>query len=361
MQEQLAPDIHSSPPPAAGTPLVPSILQVVSNVPGGVLDAVHVLAGELAALGTENDVLEIDPERRDLLARDVEGHILGLRRRLEDAVVLFHYSGYGLARRGLCFWFVTQVEALRSRHEALRIAIIFHELYAGGPPWRSAFWVSPLQRGLAARLLGQADLAIATTEKHERWLRVRSSRNQDFQRWPIFSNIGEPRADVAFERRRPTLVLFGTEPTRARAVAAPARLRDLVSRLGVGEVVEVGSGGRCWPEGMPSAYRFLGRVEDQIASAQLLEARFALIDYPSDYLAKSGVYAAYAAHGCVVINVNRTRNPADDLVCGTHYLAPAFASGTDFEKIGKAARAWYQQHTRQVQARALLDWARAPG
>src|ERR1041385_7558181 len=67
-------------------------------------------------------------------------------------IVLLHYVGYGYARRGAPSWLIDGLERWHRSNGAARILTMFHELYAKGPVWTSSFWLSPLQKHLAARL-----------------------------------------------------------------------------------------------------------------------------------------------------------------------------------------------------------------
>src|SRR5438093_5969188 len=68
------------------------------------------------------------------------------------STVLLHYVGYGYQKRGCPFWLVQALESWKKRDTNRRLVVMFHELYAFGPPWRSSFWTSPLQRGLTKSL-----------------------------------------------------------------------------------------------------------------------------------------------------------------------------------------------------------------
>ena len=47
---------------------------------------------------------------------------------------------------------------------------MFHEFHAMGPPWRSSFWLSPLQRRLATSLTRLSDGLVTSLELHRRIL-----------------------------------------------------------------------------------------------------------------------------------------------------------------------------------------------
>jgi hypothetical protein len=87
--------------------------------------------------------------------------------------------------------------------------------------------------------------------------------------------------------------------------------------------------------------------------------RYALIDYPAPQLGKSGVFAAYAAHGCVVLNTAADGPDADGLQQGRHYLrlgarGPQALEPGAAQAIASTARTWYAGHTLERQAAELL-------
>ena len=70
----------------------------------------------------------------------------------ETQRVLLHYANYGYAPRGCPFWLIEGLGRWKKRNPRSQLAVMFHELYASASPWRSAFWLSPIQRRLASRL-----------------------------------------------------------------------------------------------------------------------------------------------------------------------------------------------------------------
>lgn len=269
-----------------------------------------------------------------------------------DAVeLLLHYSGYGYDPRGLCGWLDTELaEARRQLGRRLRLVVMFHELFATGPPWRTAFWLAPWQADLAARLTRRADAVATNTAHHAAWIERAGARPVTVL--PVFSNVGEPDATPRIASRTRRLVLFGAPSTRRRAwrgLARSAPARSHLDALGVRAVAEVGPGASVLLEAPPDGWRWqhLGVRSDAELSALLADSAFGLIEYPDVHLAKSSVFAAYAAHGCVVLNVGRCRRAADGLQPGRHYVAlaegePAPIDG--HEAIAAEARAWYAPH-----------------
>src|SRR2546430_1297183 len=68
--------------------------------------------------------------------------------RERPARVILHYVNYGYQKRGLPFSSLPVWRALRQSCRG-RFLVIFHELFASGPPWKSEFWVHPLQKKIA--------------------------------------------------------------------------------------------------------------------------------------------------------------------------------------------------------------------
>ncbi len=62
--------------------------------------------------------------------------------------VIVHFSGYGYARRGLCWWLLRGLRQWKQSHPEGRIVTIFHEVYAIGPIWRTSFLDRPIRNGV---------------------------------------------------------------------------------------------------------------------------------------------------------------------------------------------------------------------
>jgi hypothetical protein len=342
------------------TPAFPHIVQIVANVEGGVLDYVRRFDREFKRRGALTETLLIPTSRGPgyRLADEIGIRLQG--RGLMPAVIL-HFSGYGLAKRGLCFWLLDEMAAVRGLLGGrLRVCVIFHELFAFGPPWKSAFWLSPVQRLIAARLVRLATISWTTTAKHAHWLRVHARAALPVLARPVFSTIGEPLAVKPLRERTRRMVVFGSHPTRQRAYRLIERLQPTLASIDPTEVVEVGSGASCGLDwgGLPA--RFLGKLSDENLSELLLDSTFALIDYPADYLAKSSVFAAYAVHGCVTVNTSAQHANQDGLAQGQHYLSEPVAHlerDAFLASVAAQAQQWYGPHRFALQVEELLGFA----
>lgn len=332
------------------------ILQVVPPGGGGVRDYMHCLGGQWATRGAASQAVALDAAGvaleplADRLAR-----ASGDRR--DPVALVLHFSGYGYAPRGLCGWLVDEVARARAGlGHRLRVAVVFHELFAFGPPWRSAFWVSLPQQRIAARLAALADVGWTNSERHARWLAPRLRAGVPLHTMPVFSNIGEPADVPTVLQRAAQAVVFGTESSRRRVFAALRGREDALRQLGIGTLVEAGSGASVALPLQGLTLQHNGPMAAEALADLLARSRFALLDHRFDHLAKSGVFAAYAAHGCVAVSTAPPGAPADGLAEGRHYLGlgRSGAQPADLERVAAAARAWYGGHTLDGQAARLL-------
>jgi hypothetical protein len=89
-------------------------------------------------------------------------------------------------------------------------------------------------------------------------------------------------------------------------------------------------------------------------SELLQEARFGFIAYPLDYLCKSGVFAAYAAHGVVPIVFSDKNAAFDGLRTGEHFLdglrLRTNVGADHLANIQHQLFKWYQTHSVRTQA-----------
>ena len=171
---------------------------MVPDATGGIRDYAENIKRAWSQLGidcrvqplSESDVLAT-PLWSQLQNPQVDG--------VDPIVLIVHYSGYGYESRGLCGWLLRELRLARVHIGLrLRVVVMFHELYASGPPWRSAFWLQGRQATIAADLAALGDVAITNTEFHARWLEQQLGQRRRVDVWPVFSNVGEPDAPAPF-------------------------------------------------------------------------------------------------------------------------------------------------------------------
>ncbi len=271
--------------------------------------------------------------------------------RAPDAPLLLHCSGYGYAGNGAPRWLLDGIERFLARRPAPRFAVVFHELYATSPPWRRAFWHSRAQRGVACALARLATRALCTTEANEAILGGWNPA-LDLTRLAVSSSMGEPEDPRAWDERAPRLLVFGLRETRAALYRAPALLRRACDALGVAQIADVGPPlGELADVGRPIVRH--GAVSPALFAELAADCRYGALRYPAGPLAKSGVFAAYCAHGVAPI-VFANDSAGDGLAPGVHYVrGEAIGAGTATASVARSALAWYQGHRLSEHARWL--------
>jgi hypothetical protein len=315
------------------------IVQVVPHLPPpyeGVGTYATALAEALAKLGIETRFLV--PER------NVQGLLSGIG---DAETVLLHYAGYGYQRRGCPVWLAEGLARWRGR-----LVTLFHEVFAYGPPWRSSFWLLPVQRRIAARLARRSGALATTLEIYVARLRP-WTRDQEVTVMPVFSTVGEPAAVPAYGARARRIVVFGGAGVRGRTWGP--FLPDLartVRELGAEEIVDVGPAVAIpdTVEGVP--VRSLGVLPPAEVSDLLLGSAAGFLSYPPDFLSKSTIFAAYCAHGVLPVCAWKD---------GRHYWAGDRNGAGDPQAIASEAREWYAGHALALQAERFRDLLEGPG
>lgn len=316
-------------------------LSLIPPGTGGVRDYAALVGGRLQA------------PMRELSAQTDTRHWSG-------DMLLLHFSGYGYHKRGVPAWLLKELTGLRERFRVF--GVVFHELYASGPPWRSAFWLSGMQRRIARDLAGQADFWLTNRELAGQWLREQAPATPH-RVLPVFSNVGEPQA--AEHEREASIVVFGSAGIRAPAYAwNDGEIFRFAKRHGL-RIDDIGAplqdsalAGRLAEEGV----RVRGMLPAEQVSQALSSARHGVLAYPADYVGKSGVFAAYASHGTCPILLWKDLAPCDGMQPDVEYAAGFDAlerdPALDPRAVGRAARRWYEPHCITAHASALQALSR---
>lgn len=172
-----------------------TLLQIVPKVPGGI-DGVGDYALTIAKeLREKFECDTVFATFKTSSAENANGfQVLSLDRlpnefRKYDRVLL-HYVNYGFQKRGVPFRLLSILRQFRSRHGG-KLATIFHELYASGPPWTSAFWLKPLQKRLAKSVGRLSDGCIVSSGNFLLELK-RMIPDAQVELHPVPSGLGEP-------------------------------------------------------------------------------------------------------------------------------------------------------------------------
>jgi len=278
--------------------------------------------------------------------------------------ILLHYVGYGYAKKGCPVWLVKALESWKAKNTNSRLVTMFHEVYASGSPWTSAFWLSPLQKKLASRLTKLSDRCLTNKESYAEILYKLARPKQDSTAsLPVFSNIGEPKYVPPLTQRSRRLVVFGHRNSRSQVYqqCRPA-LESTCQALKIEEIYDIGV--RTDLElstinGIPVVKK--GVTESTEISKILLDSVAGFLNVPPpEYLAKSGIFAAYCAHKVICCMTSSSKVSIDGLLSGKHYWS---TDNQDRQlcldmgqKIADNAYAWYQNHNLFIQAKIFANY-----
>ncbi|NEO43484.1 MAG: glycosyltransferase family 1 protein [Moorea sp. SIO4A3] len=353
------------------------IIQIVPQLPpaiNGLGDYAFNLAQQLRKdFGIETHFIVCDPTWTG--ATQIEGFpvsqvnvhsadtLVSLLPRDPTATVLLHYVGYGYAKRGCPVWLVDGLQRWRNASINRTLVTMFHELYAFGLPWASSFWLSPLQINLAARLARMSERCLTSLQGYAKILyKFSRGKHTDIPTLPVFSNIGEPAQIPPLAERHRRLVVFGGRGNRRRVYQQSLAKLDRTSQLlGIEEI---------WDIGLPTGLTLstvngvpvveMGKCSDREISSILLNSLAGFFNYDTNRLAKSGVFAAYCAHGVLSVSSRSSTLICDGIKPRKHYWIPDYQTTSlknlgELQGIADNAYNWYQTHNLSVQAEVFSE------
>ncbi|MEN3369404.1 MAG: hypothetical protein V7609_1547 [Verrucomicrobiota bacterium] len=358
-------------------PTPKTILQIVPHLPGtfdGVgdyalnlaralsadhgIDTVFAVAGKTSAASKEGFpiISGLDPASVEQLAQNCEH-------------VILHYVNYGYQKRGIPFHLRSFARELRAQLRG-RWLTKFHELYASGPPWRSAFWLRPLQVKIARDLIDISSSCFVSNAAIEQAIHAYDPRTKVYL-VPVMSNFGEPELDVARDVSLKRWAICGGTVLIARSLASFEKIQPLIPDVFSPEHLDI-IGGRneiSTRATMDNLQRqsprlkchYYPEVSVELASELLRQSSFGWIDYfgggkmwPGMIL-KSTAFAAFCAHGVIPVSSHREETVAvnGDPLPGSYFAtsdAVNFPAPDQVRAIRDKTYRWYQAHasSRQI-------------
>lgn len=296
-----------------------------------------------------------------LLRERTVAEVLRVLSQDKQASLLLHYVGYGYARRGAPIWLVDGLRRWRKRNDGARLLTMFHEVYASGPIWTSSFWLSPLQKHLAAQLARLSDACLTSRQCYAELLNALSwNKHDSIPALPVFSNIGElEQSPPPLKDRQRRMVVFGGRSNRLRVYEnSLAALERVCRALEIEEICDVGPPTGAAPSQVNGARVVqMGQRPAAEISALLSDSVAGFFDYDTAALAKSTIFAAYSAHGLIPISAPCAYARVDGLEAGKHYWMANVQEKTlslaDGQEIADNAYAWYQTHRLSEQVKTF--------
>jgi hypothetical protein len=355
---------------ASDADVVLQIVPRVSDNPDGVTDYALNLA---KALLTQYRLRTVFAAAEPSQISEKEGFKIapiagGSLSRDKPARVILHYVNYGYQKRGLPFSLLPILRALRESCRG-RFLVIFHELFACGPPWKSEFWVRPLQKKIARDIAQLADARLVSSESMRQVLETLAP-GLDVVVHPVPSAFGEPVIDPAQLRERDNhrwLICGGTELIErslrsflriAGAIPASIAPRNLAV-VGGTENSKV----RQMLETLADIqWEYHPAVSPETASQILSTCAFAWLDYFTtvarpDLLLKSSSFANMCAHAvvCVTPHAMSPISLHGDSLPGPFAIADGAIKLPSQSERPDMARAVYDWYHRHASARTLVQ------
>ena len=343
-----------------------TLLQIVPKVPGGID-------------GVGDHALTIAKKLRDKFGCDTvfatfktssagnpgAFEVLSLDGLLDDSSrkydhTLLHYVNYGFQKRGVPFRLLSILRALRRQHRG-KLLTIFHELYASGPPWTSAFWLQPLQVHLAKSVGHLSDACIVSSDNFRRELE-RMVPNAHVELHPVPSGIGEPSLspDQIGDRDPHRWAIFGGTALVERSLRSLGQLLPRIPDSIAPRKLFVLGG-----EDNPVARSLLidlaveSDYRPHIAAADASEILktcsfgwfnyFHRPDVETSVILKSSAFASACAHGVIPVFPHRGSAVSldADRLPGPFFVAPdrsEIPGARDRAKIAADIYNWYRRH-----------------
>jgi hypothetical protein len=220
----------------------------------------------------------------------------------ESSILLLHYTSYSYSKEGLPWWLPGVLRRYKSRGG--RVVSFFHELYAKGRFPNKTWMGSWLQKRIFKEILHLSDAAVTSNEGYLEEMQRTNLHNIPLVLAGIGSNVGELVASVPIEKRKRRLAIFGLWATRMRLYERHLDgIRALVEKLEVEEIADIGSIDGSPPLLMRAKnvlgerMKIYGQLPAEEISALLADSFVGIANYSYSLRLKSGVVAAYQAHG----------------------------------------------------------------
>ncbi len=342
-----------------------TLLQIVPRVPGGI-DGVGDYALTIAErLRTKFGCDTLFATFKTSPAERAGGfEVLSLDDLPDDASrkydhTLLHYVNYGFQKRGIPFRLLSILRGLRHQHPG-KLVTIFHELYASGPPWMSAFWLRPLQIRLAKSVGRLSDACIVSSDNFRRELQGMVP-NAHVELHPVPSGLGEPSLSPKqiIDRDPHQWVIWGGTALVERSLRS---FRQLLARIPdsiaprklfvLGGVDNSVTRSLLVDLAVESDYR--PRIAAADASEILNTCSFAWFSYfrrpdvETAVILKSSAFAAACAHAVIPVFPHRGSVVAleDDCLPGPFFVEPdcsEIPGAQDRAKIAADIYSWYRR------------------
>ena len=263
--------------------------------------------------------------------------------------IILHFSGYGYAARGLCFDLIKSIKDWKQRDKKNRLITIFHEIYARGPVFKMSFWTYFPQKYLAKNLFKLSD-AVVTSNKENQFILNSFIKNKKIKLFSTFSNIGEIKYYKSLNKRKEIAIIFGGSFQKKilykNIFLNQDRYYNLLSELSIKQILDVGPKVKNLKKVMNIPIKAIGIKSKKFMSNLFSKAKVGLIFYPISQMPKSGIVAAYASHGVLIINFCEKKiYKNNEFIRGSHFIADnLIEQNLNYQKIADKSYKFYKKN-----------------
>ena len=296
-----------------------------------------------------SDHLDNKNNKKNLFGKKNKNLLLLLENNISQNVIL-HFSGYGYASRGLCFNLIKSLEIWKQNKSNRKLITIFHEIYATGPFYRMSFWTSFLQKYLAKKLYRLSDICLATSKQNQ-FILSSFGKKKKIIYSNVFSNVGELKKNKKIKERKKNEIIFGNTYQKKilykDIVLNKNKYEILLKKMSVTEIIDIGP-----KVNISKSVSFktinlksIGIRTKSYISYLLANSKVGLVYYPVGQMTKSGIVAAYAAHGLVIINFcKKELSKFNEFISGVNYLS--YTSGNLKNILQKLSNESYKNYNK---------------
>ena len=282
-----------------------------------------------------------------ILSEETPKGCLSLLTEQNFPAIILHYHQPASGRFSSLYWLLKGLQLATALHK-FPLIVIFHELSLTFSV-RNIKIFHPL-RLLAGRGIARTADTIVTASAGFQDL-VSKWVKHPVKCLSVISNIGEPENVPILEERKRRMIIFGREYSRERVYKK--YLREVLlccENLKIEEIYDIGSPGVKLPNLNEIRIVDIGEQPPEVVSQLMLTSLAGFFDYshcPGD-LGKSGIFAAYCAHGLIPISSVYNPSESTGLSLNKHYvIANEQLKNMDYihlQSIADNAFNWYSNH-----------------
>jgi hypothetical protein len=159
------------------------------------------------------------------------------------------------------------------------------------------------------------------------------------------------------------MAVFGQRGVESRIYTGDqyGQSASIAKALGITKIIDIGARTGPVPAHLGAVPIFaMGQLSPECVSRHLMSCKFGLINYDDiAYLEKSGVFAAYAAHGVIPVCIGSVGDPPTGLKEGRNFLRWLIRETPNFDAMQSSLTQWYNEHSIGKHADLLASWCLA--